>query len=64
MARFRYAGFDESGAPVDGALEADSLEQARGDLTGRGVLLAELAPVAEGRDWRAVLGLGGERVRL
>jgi type II secretory pathway component PulF len=64
MARFRYAGFDESGAPVNGALEADSLEQARGDLTGRGVLLAELAPLQAERDWRAVIGIGQERVRL
>jgi len=64
MGRFRYAGFDESGAPIDGALEADGLEQARDDLRGRGVLLTELVPVSVGRDWRATVGLGAERVRL
>jgi general secretion pathway protein F len=64
MPRFRYAGFDESGAPVDGAVEADTLEEARGDLLGRGLLLAELAPLEAGRDWRELVGLGGERVGL
>jgi type II secretory pathway component PulF len=64
MPRFRYAGFDESGAPVDGAVEAGSLEEARAELLGRGHLLAELAPLEEGRDWREAIGLGAARVRL
>ena len=64
MARFSYAGFDESGAPVSGAVEADSLEHARSDLGGRGVMLGELSAAGEGHDWRALIGFGNERVGL
>lgn len=64
MARFRYAGFDESGAPVGGTVEADDVERARSELKERGVLLSDLAPLAAGRDWRALIGLASERVGL
>ncbi|HXQ64621.1 MAG TPA: type II secretion system F family protein, partial [Steroidobacteraceae bacterium] len=64
MARFRYEGFDESGGRVTGTVEAEALEHARSDLSTRGVLVSELAPLDAGRDWRAVFGLGSERVGL
>jgi type II secretory pathway component PulF len=64
MARFRYQGFDESGGRVTGTVEAEALERARSDLGARGVLVSDLAPLDAGRDWRAVLGLGSERVGL
>jgi len=64
MARYRYRGFDATGSRVAGESEAESLDLAREDLTRRGVLLAELAPAVEGRDWRATLGLTSDRVGL
>jgi type II secretory pathway component PulF len=64
MARFRYAGFDESGAPVDGAVEADSLAHARSDLQERGVLLSDLAALETGNDWRELVGLSSGHVSL
>jgi type II secretory pathway component PulF len=64
MARFHYEGFDESGGRVTGTVEAETLDRARSDLAARGVHVSDLAPLDEGRDWRAVLGLGSERVGL
>jgi type II secretory pathway component PulF len=64
MAQFRYEGFDASGGRVAGTVEAEALDRARSDLGARGVLLSDLAPVDAGRDWRALLGLGSERVGL
>jgi len=64
MAHYRYRGFDAAGGRVAGETEADSLELARAGLTRRGILLAELAPRSEGRDWRATLGISSDRVGL
>ncbi|MCM2311926.1 MAG: type II secretion system F family protein [Steroidobacteraceae bacterium] len=64
MARYRYMGFDPSGARVSGVVESDRLDLARDDLHGRGVLVSELAPETTGKDWRETLGLQSDRVRL
>jgi general secretion pathway protein F len=64
MARFRYVGFDPSGARVSGVVESERLELARDDLRGRGVLVSELAADSAGRDWRESLGLQSDKVRL
>ena len=64
MARFRYMGFDPSGARVSGVVESEHLELARDDLRGRGVLVSELAAERTGRDWRESLGLQSDGVGL
>jgi type II secretory pathway component PulF len=64
MGRFRYEGFDGSGARVSGFVESDALDLAREDLRGRGVLVSELAQEGTGKDWRESLGLQSDRVRL
>ena len=64
MARFRYQGFDPSGARVSGIVESEGLELARADLRSRGVLLSALAAEGAGRDWRQTVGLRDERVGL
>jgi len=64
MARFRYVGFDPSGARVSGVVESERLELARDDLRGRGVLVSELVAESAGRDWRESLGLQSDKVRL
>ena len=62
MQQFRYTGFDESGGRVAGTVDAESLEQARLDLSSRSMLLSELVAVDTARDWRVALGLGAETV--
>ena len=64
MARFRYAGFDPSGARVSGIVESERVDLAREDLRGRGVMVSELASESAGRDWRETLGLQSDRVTL
>jgi len=64
MARFRYQGFDPSGARVSGIVESEGLELARADLRSRGLLLSALAAERAGRDWRQTVGLRDERVGL
>ena len=64
MQQFRYTGFDESGGRVAGTVDAESLEQARLDLSSRSMLLSELVAVDTARDWRVALGLGAETVGL
>lgn len=64
MARFRYVGFDPSGARVAGVVDSERLELARDDLRGRGVLVSELVAERSGPDWRESLGLQSDRVRL
>jgi len=64
MARFRYMGFDPSGARVSGVVESEHVELARDDLRGRGVLVSELAAEHTGRDWRESLGLQSDSVGL
>ena len=64
MARFRYVGFDPSGARVSGVVESERVELARDDLRGRGVLVSELVAESAGRDWRESLGLQSDEVRL
>jgi len=64
MARFRYMGFDPSGARVSGVVESEHVELARDDLRGRGVLVSELAAERTGRDWRESLGLQSDGVGL
>ena len=63
MAQFRYRGFDPSGGRVDGTIESDRLDAARTELSGRGLLLSELAPLELG-DWRDSVGLASDRVSL
>ena len=64
MGRFRFEGFDGSGARVSGFVESDALDLARDDLRSRGVLVSALEREGGGRDWRESLGLRSERVRL
>ena len=64
MQQFRYTGFDESGGRVAGTVDAESLEQARLDLSSRSMLLSVLVAVDTARDWRVALGLGAETVGL
>ena len=64
MARFRYFGFDASGARVSGIVDSDAIDLAREDLRRRGVMISELTSDSAGRDWRETLGLQSDRVRL
>jgi type II secretory pathway component PulF len=64
MARYRYVGFDPSGARVSGIVESERLDLAREDLRGRGVMVSELATEGGGRDWRETLGLQSDKVTL
>jgi type II secretory pathway component PulF len=64
MARFRYVGFDPSGARVSGIVESERVDLAREDLRGRGVMVSELASESAGNDWRETLGLRSDRVTL
>jgi type II secretory pathway component PulF len=64
MARYRYVGFDPSGARVSGVVESERLDLAREDLRGRGVMVSDLAAEATGRDWRDTLGLQSDKVGL
>jgi type II secretory pathway component PulF len=64
MGRFRFEGFDGSGARVSGFVESDALDLARDDLRSRGVLVSALEREGGGKDWRESLGLRSERVRL
>ena len=64
MAQFRYAGFDESGARVDGTIDAESQEAAMRELRGRGLILSKIGPLDTGQDWRALIGLGSDKVGL
>ena len=64
MTRFRYEGFDTSGARVSGIVESNAVESARDELRARGLLVRELAQDSAGRDWRETLGLQSDRVRL
>jgi type II secretory pathway component PulF len=64
MPRFRYEGFDPSGARVSGIVESERVELAREDLRQRGVLVSGLAAESTGKDWRETLGLRSDRVGL
>lgn len=41
--KFAYSGFDRSGAPAKGTIEADSLHQARESLRGKGIFPTKIA---------------------
>jgi type II secretory pathway component PulF len=61
MARYRYSGFDASGARVAGVVDADSTEAARAQLDTRGLMLSELAAESSG-SWLDSLGMRGQKV--
>ena len=62
--RFHYTGFDAAGSGVDGTVDAANLEKARADLRERDILITEIRPAAEKKDWRESLGLGQSSIGL
>ena len=46
MAIFLYEGFDSSGAKVSGEIDALSVQEARSQLSGRGVLVKTISPLS------------------
>jgi type II secretory pathway component PulF len=46
MAIFLYEGFDSSGAKVSGEIDAQSVQDARTQLSGRGVLVKAISPLS------------------
>lgn len=62
--RFHYKGFDAAGSGVDGTVDAANVDRAKAELRARDILVTELRPDAETRDWRESLGLGQTDVGL
>ena len=62
--RFHYTGFDAAGSGVDGTVDAANLDRARAELREREILVTEIRPAAETRDWRESLGLGQADIGL
>ena len=62
--RFHYTGFDAAGSGVDGTVDAANLDRARAELRERDILVTEIRPAAETRDWRDSLGLGQSEIGL
>jgi type II secretory pathway component PulF len=62
--QFHYTGFDAAGSAVDGTVDAASLAQARAELRDRKILVSEIRPAAESRNWRESLGLGEQKIGL
>ena len=62
--RFHYTGFDAAGSGVNGTVDSGSVEQARAELREREILVTEIRPETEKRDWRESLGLGQSSIGL
>lgn len=62
--RFHYKGFDAAGSGVDGTVDAANPDRAKAELRERDILVTEIRPAAETRDWRDSLGLGQADVGL
>jgi type II secretory pathway component PulF len=62
--RYQYTGFDSAGSRVRGTVDASGVAEARSELRGRGILVSELLPATEARDWRQSLGVRRASVGL
>ncbi len=62
--RFHYKGFDAAGSGVDGTVDAANVDRAKAELRERDILVTELRPAAETRDWRDSLGLSQSNIGL